>query len=358
MAMLSSLGLGARDLAIDLGTANTLLFLRGEGIILSEPSVVAIDEASGEVHAVGNEAKRMIGRTPATISAIQPLRHGVIADFEVTRQMLRYFIRKVPQSRFGHPRVVMCAPSGITSVEKRAVEEACLSAGARAVHLIEEPLAAAIGAELPIAEATGHLVVDIGGGTSEVAVISLGGIVVSQSLRVGGYEFDEAIISYVKRQHNVIIGQPTAERIKFEIGSAWPLEPEREATIRGRDLVAGLPKAVTLTSADVREALGDTVQPIVDAVKETLEITPPELAADITRHGIMLAGGGALLAGLEARLHAETGMEVYVCDSPLTAVAVGAGRSLEEFDALSRGERTSRTGDGAGRRRRSAAVTG
>ncbi len=346
------LGFSSRDLAIDLGTANTLVFVRGEGIVLSEPSVVAIDQASSDVHAVGDEAKRMIGRTPASISAIRPLRHGVIADFEVTEQMLRYFIHKVHRSRFAHPRVVMCAPSGITDVEKRAVEEACLSAGARQVHLIEEPLAAAIGAELPIAEPSGHLVVDVGGGTSEVAVISLGGIVVSQSLRVGGYEFDEAIISHVKRRYEIAIGQPTAEELKFEIGSAWPLEIERETTIRGRDLAVGLPKAVTLTSVEVREALEDTVRPIVDAVKETLELTPPELAADITRHGIMLAGGGALLAGLERRLQEETGMPTYLCESPLTCVATGAGISLEEYEALSR------TGGGGGGGARSSRVEG
>jgi rod shape-determining protein MreB len=344
MSTFPRLRLGARDMAIDLGTANTLVFVRGEGIVLSEPSVVALDSASGQVHAVGEEAERMTGRTPAAISAIRPLRHGVIADFEVTEEMLRYFIQRVHQSRFAHPRVVMCAPSGITAVEERAVKEACLGAGARQVHLIEEPMAAAIGADLPIAEPTGQIVVDIGGGTSEVAVISLGGMVVSQSLRVGGYEFDEAIINHVKRTHNVAIGHPTAERVKFAVGSACPLEDERETDIRGRDLVVGLPKQVTLTSQEIRGALEEPVSRIVGAVKDTLEVTPPELAADISQRGIMLAGGGSLLAGLEERVHRETGMPTYVHSAPLTCVALGAGKSLEEFDTLAR------TGRAQGRR--------
>jgi len=336
------MSLGARDIAIDLGTANTLVFVRGEGIVLSEPSVVAIDSDTGEVHAVGDEAERMIGRTPAAISAIRPLRHGVIADFDVTEQMLRYFMQRVHRSRFAHPRVVMCAPSGITSVEQRAVEEACVSAGARQVHLIEEPMAAAIGADLAIAEPSGHIVVDIGGGTTEVAVISLGGIVVSQSLRVGGYELDEAIVTHIKRTYNITIGHPTAERVKFAVGSACALEDERETDIRGRDLVVGMPKKVTLTSQEVRRALEDPVSRIVTAVKETLEVTPPELAADIAQSGIMLAGGGALLAGLEERLHRETGMPTYVAQSPLSCVALGAGQSLEEFEALARTRRRAR----------------
>ena len=333
------LRLGARDMAIDLGTANTLVYVRGEGIVASEPSVVAIDEASGDVHAVGDEAQRMIGRTPASISAIRPLRHGVIADFEVTEQMLRYFIQRVHQSRFARPRVVMCAPSGITAVEQRAVEEACLSAGARQVHLIEEPMAAAIGADLPIAEPSGRIVVDVGGGTTEVAVISLGGMVVSQSLRVGGYELDEAIVAYVKRTYNITIGHPTAERVKFAIGSAEPLPEERETDIRGRDLVVGLPKKVTLTSEEIRGAIEDQVARILGAVKETLEATPPELAADISQTGIMLAGGGALLAGMEERVTRETGMPSYVTDSPLSCVVLGAGRSLAEFETLARTRR-------------------
>ncbi|MDP8943721.1 MAG: rod shape-determining protein [Actinomycetota bacterium] len=329
-------GGGSRDIAIDLGTANTLVYVRGRGIVLSEPSVVAIDARDGAVHAVGDEARRMIGRTPAAISAVRPLRHGVIADFEVTEEMLRYFIRKVHRSRFAHPRVVMCAPSGITGVERRAVEEACLSAGARRVYLIEEPVAAAIGAGLPIAEPTGNMVVDVGGGTSEVAMIALGGIVVSTSLRVGGYDFDEAIIAYVRRRHNLAIGQPTAEALKFEIGSACPLEPEVEAEVRGRDLVTGLPKTVILSSEELRSAIAEPLQGIVDAIRDTLERTPPELAADIVDRGILLAGGGSLLQGFDARVRLETHTPAYLAESPLTCVAVGSGQSLEEIEALAR----------------------
>jgi rod shape-determining protein MreB and related proteins len=339
----SLLGLGSRDIAIDLGTANTLVYLRGQGIVLSEPSVVAMDVNSGEVHAVGSDAQRMIGRTPATISATRPLRHGVIADFEVTEEMLRYFIRKVHHSRFAHPRVVMCVPSGVTEVEKRAVEEACLGAGARQVHLIEEPIAAAIGAGLEIAEPSGNLIVDIGGGTSEVAVISLGGIVVSQSLRVGGYEFDDAIVSHVRKRHNVAIGQPTAEQVKFKIGSACRLREEQSTEIRGRHLVSGLPANVRLSSEEMRDALADPLEAIIQAVKETLEITPAELAGDIAIRGITLAGGGVLLQGLDERLRQETQMPAYLVDSPLTCVAIGAGASLEEVDNLARsGQRRKR----------------
>jgi rod shape-determining protein MreB len=340
-------GVGARDMAIDLGTANTLVYMRGRGIVVSEPSVVAIDSISGAVHAVGEEAQRMIGRTPATISAIRPLRHGVIADFEVTEQMLRYFIRRVHQSRWAHPRLVMCAPSGVTDVEKRAVEEASLSAGARQVELIEEPLAAAIGAGLPIEEPLGSMVVDVGGGTSEVAVLSLGGIVVSESVRTGGYELDEAIIAYVKRAHGLTIGQPTAEALKFEIGSAWALAEELTAEVRGRDLVSGLPKTATLTSQEVRDALDEPLQEIVDAVKETLERTPPELASDIAERGILLAGGGVLLQGFEERIRNETGMPSYLAESPLTCVAIGSGRSLDHYETMAR------SGNGARRRARS-----
>ena len=263
-------------MAVDLGTANTLVYLRGKGIVLSEPSVVAIDHRSGEVHAVGAEAKRMLGRTPATISAVRPLKDGVIADFDVTEQMLRHFIRKVMQNRWAHPRVVICVPSGVTGVEKRAVEEATYSAGARWATLIEEPMAAAIGAGLPVAEPTGSMIVDIGGGTSEVAVISLGGIVVSQSIRVGGDELDEAVISYVKKEYKLLIGSQTAEEIKLEIGSAYPLPQEEQAEIRGRDLVTGLPKTVVLSSEEVRTALEEPTQAIVDAIKATLDKTPPE----------------------------------------------------------------------------------
>jgi rod shape-determining protein MreB and related proteins len=264
-------GFGGRDMAVDLGTANTLVYVRGRGIVLSEPSVVAVDSRTGEVHAVGIEAKRMLGRTPGTISAIRPLKDGVIADFEVTEEMLRHFIQKVHQNRWAHPRVVVCVPSGVTGVEKRAVEEACLSAGARQAYLIEEPMAAAIGAGLPVGEPTGSMVVDVGGGTSEVAVISLGGIVVSQSIRVGGDELDEAIISYVKREYKLLIGQQTAEEVKLEIGSAFSMGEEVQAEIRGRDMVSGLPKTVVLTSEEIRGALEEPVSQIIDAVKETLD---------------------------------------------------------------------------------------
>jgi rod shape-determining protein MreB len=327
-------GFGGRDMAVDLGTANTLVYVRGRGIVLSEPSVVAIDQATGDVHAVGLEAKRMLGRTPGTISAIRPLKDGVIADFDVTEQMLRHFIQKVHQHRFAHPRVVVCVPSGVTGVEKRAVEEATLSAGARQAYLIEEPMAAAIGAGLPVAEPTGNMIVDIGGGTTEVAVISLGGIVVSQSLRVGGDEMDEAIINHIKREYKLLIGQQTAEEIKLEVGSAFPLEEEVQAEVRGRDMLSGLPKTVILSSEEVRHALEDPVAQIIDAIKSTLDKTPPELAADIMDRGIVLAGGGALLQGLDQRLRQETHMPTHLAESPLTCVAVGAGRSLEEFEAM------------------------
>jgi rod shape-determining protein MreB len=332
-----------RDVAIDLGTANTLVYLRGQGIVLSEPSVIAVDVRTNDVHAVGRDAQRMIGRTPATISAVRPLRHGVIADFATTEQMLRYFLRRANQRKFGRAsRVVMCAPGGITKVEQRAVEEACLSAGARQVALIEEPMAAAIGGGLPVDEAKGSMVVDIGGGTSEVAVISLGGMVVSRSVRVGGYEFDDAIISHIRREHSIAIGQPTAEELKFQLGSAVALEEELEADVRGRDLVSGLPKNLRLSSEEVRATLEEPLQAIIEAVKETLEETPPELAADISERGIMLAGGGSLLRGVDARLHEETGMDVYLAESPLTCVAMGAGQSLEEFDTLLQAQRASR----------------
>ncbi len=325
-----------------MGTANTLVYVRGRGIVLSEPSVVAIDQRTGEVHAVGAEAKRMLGRTPGSISAIRPLKDGVITDFEVTEQMLRHFIRKVNQSKWAHPRVVICAPSGVTGVEKRAVEDAARSAGARWTELIEEPMAAAIGAGLPVAEPTGNMIVDIGGGTSEVAVISLGGIVVSQSIRIGGDELDEAIISYVKKEYKLLIGGQTAEEIKLEIGSAHPLPQEEQAEIRGRDLVTGLPKTIVLTSEEVRAALEEPVQAIIDAIKATLDKTPPELSSDIMDRGIMLAGGGSLLQGLPERLRQETQMPVHLAESPLTCVAVGSGKYLEEFDAIARSKRNSR----------------
>jgi rod shape-determining protein MreB len=332
-------GLSGRDMAVDLGTANTLVYVRGRGIVLSEPSVVAIDQRSGEVHAVGIEAKRMLGRTPGTITAIRPLKDGVIADFDVTEQMLRHFIHKANGNRFAHPRVIVCVPSGVTGVEKRAVEEATLSAGARQAYLIEEPMAAAIGAGLPVSDPTGNMIVDIGGGTTEVAVISLGGIVVSQSIRVGGDEMDEAIMNHLRKEYKLLIGQQTAEEVKLEIGSAWSLKEEVQAEVRGRDMLSGLPKTVVLGSEDVRRALDEPVTQIIDAIRGTLDKTPPELAADIMDRGIVLAGGGALLQGLDERLRHETHMPVHVAESPLTCVAVGSGRSLEEFEAIHRSAR-------------------
>jgi rod shape-determining protein MreB len=339
-------GFGGRDMAVDLGTANTLVYVRGRGIVLSEPSVVAIDHASGEVHAVGVEAKRMLGRTPGTISAIRPLKDGVIADFDVTEQMLRHFIQKVHQHRFAHPRVVVCVPSGVTGVEKRAVEEATRNAGARDAYLIEEPMAAAIGAGLPVSEPTGNMVVDVGGGTTEVAVISLGGIVVSVSLRLGGDEMDEAIISHVKREYKLLIGNQTAEEIKLEVGSAFRLKEEVQAEVRGRDMLTGLPKTVIISSEEVRHALEEPVSQIVDAIKTTLDKTPPELAADIMDRGIVLAGGGALLNGLDERLRHETQMPVQLAESPLTCVAVGSGRSLELLEVMQRSSRSSKSRNG------------
>jgi rod shape-determining protein MreB and related proteins len=332
-------GFGGREMAVDLGTANTLVYVRGRGIVLSEPSVVAIDQRSGEVHAVGIEAKRMLGRTPGTISAIRPLKDGVIADFDVTEQMLRHFIQKVHHNRFAHPRVVVCVPSGVTGVEKRAVEEATLSAGARQAYLIEEPMAAAIGAGLPVSEPTGNMIVDIGGGTTEVAVISLGGIVVSQSLRVGGDEMDDAIVNHIKKEYKLLVGQQTAEEIKLEVGSAYRMRDEVQAEVRGRDMLSGLPKTVVLSSEEIRHALDEPVAQIIDAIRSTLDKTPPELAADIMDRGIVLAGGGALLHGLDERLRHETQMPVHLAESPLTCVAVGSGRSLEEFDTYDRAAR-------------------
>jgi rod shape-determining protein MreB len=334
-------GFGGRDMAVDLGTANTLVYVRGRGIVLSEPSVVAVDSHSGAVHAVGTDAKRMLGRTPGTITAIRPLKDGVIADFDITERMLRHFIEKVHQNRFAHPRVVVCVPSGVTGVEKRAVEEACLSAGARQAYLIEEPMAAAIGAGLPVGEPTGSMVVDVGGGTSEVAVISLGGIVVSQSIRVGGDEMDEAITNHCKQEHKLLIGQQTAEEVKLEVGSAAPLPEEITSEIRGRDIITGLPKTIELNSLDVRAALEDPLSQIVGAVKDTLDRTPPELAGDIMDRGVTLAGGGAMLQGMEQRLRDECQMPAQLTESPLTCVAVGSGRSLEEFDTLHRASRNS-----------------
>ena len=324
-----------RDMAVDLGTANTLVYVRGRGIVLNEPSVVAVNVKDGRPLAVGVEAKRMIGRTPSHIQAIRPLKDGVIADFEICEKMLRYFIHKVHQRRFAKPRMVICVPSGITGVEKRAVQEAAEYAGARKnVRIIEEPMAAAIGAGLPVHEPTGNMVVDIGGGTTEVAVISLGGMVTSQSVRIGGDELDEAIIQFIKKEYSLALGERTAEEIKIALGSACPLEEELHAEIRGRDLITGLPKTIVTTTEEIREAIEEPLSAIVDAVKVTLDKTPPELAADIMEQGIVLTGGGALLHGLDARLSSETGMPIVIAKDPLYSVAIGGGLYLEEFAAL------------------------
>jgi len=324
-----------RDMAVDLGTANTLIYVRGRGIVLNEPSVVAINIKDGRPVAVGTEAKRMLGRTPSHIQAIRPLKDGVIADFEICEKMLRYFIHKVHQHRWVKPRMVICVPSGITGVEQRAVQEAAEFAGARKpAYIIEEPMAAAIGAGLPVQEPTGNMIVDIGGGTTEVAVISLGGIVASQSVRVGGDELDDAILQYIKKEYSVALGERTAEEVKITLGSAWPLEEELTAEIRGRDLVTGLPKTILTSTSEIRGALEEPVSSVVDAVKVTLDKTPPELAADIMEQGIVLTGGGALLLGLTERLQAETGMPISVAANPLESVAMGSGQSLEEFEAL------------------------
>jgi rod shape-determining protein MreB and related proteins len=324
-----------RDLAIDLGTANTLIYVRGQGIVLDEPSVVAINVNDGKPVAVGLEAKRMMGRTPNHIRAIRPLKDGVIADFEVCEKMLRYFIQRVHASKWNKPRMVICVPSGITGVEQRAVQDAAEYAGARKpVHIIEEPMAAAIGANLPVHEPSGNMVVDIGGGTTEVAVISLGGIVTAQSVRVAGDELDDAVMQYVKKEFSLAIGDRTAEEIKIQMGSAWPMEEELTADIRGRDLISGLPRTIQVTTEHVREALAEPVSAIVDAVKTTLDKTPPELAADIMEDGITITGGGALLGGLDERLAHETGMPIRVADEPLYSVVIGSGRALENIDAM------------------------
>jgi rod shape-determining protein MreB and related proteins len=323
------------DIAVDLGTANTLVYVTGQGILVSEPSVVAIDQVTRDVYAVGLEAKRMIGRTPATISAVRPLRHGVIADFEVTEQMLRYFLGRVHRSRFGHPRLVLCAPSGITDVERRALVEASSAAGASAVALIEEPLAAAIGSDLPVAEPSATMIVDIGGGTSEVAVISLGGIVCLESVRVGGYDLDEAIIKLLQDEQRLLIGQEQAEALKIEIGAALPgMEVPETGQVAGRDLRSGLLRRTEVESSAVQRALQRPLGLIIDAVKLVLERTPPELSADIADSGLMFVGGGALLPGFDQLLRRETGLSVTVADDPLTTVARGAGQALEELDHL------------------------
>jgi rod shape-determining protein MreB len=324
-----------RDVGIDLGTANTLVHVKGRGIMLREPSVVAVDSATGQVLSVGEAAKRMVGRTPAQIKAVRPLRDGVIADFDTTEAMLRHFIEKVLTRRvWEHPRVVIGVPSGITEVERRAVEEAARQAGAWSALVIEEPMAAAIGAGLPVGEPMGSMVVDIGGGTTEVAVISLGGICTARSIRIAGEEMDEAIATYVRRELNLYIGERTAEEIKIKIGSAFPLPEEQQLTIRGKDLMSGLPRSMVLTSQQVREAIREPWGVIVDIIKETLDETPPELAADVMNQGIVLAGGVALLRGLDQLISAETDVPVYVADDPLTAVVMGTAHYLEELDSF------------------------
>ena len=327
-----------KDMGIDLGTANTLVYVRGKGIVLNEPSVVAINTNNKAVLAVGNEAKQMIGRTPGNIVAIRPLKDGVIADFDVTEVMLKKFINKVcPKGAFTSPRIVICYPSGVTEVEKRAIEEATKRAGAREVFLMEEPMAAAIGAGLMVDEPRGCMVVDIGGGTTEVAIISLGGIVTSKSLRVAGDDFDQAIINYIKKEYNLMIGERTAENVKIQLGSAFRMETDEDSMeIRGRDLVTGLPKVVHISETEVREALSEPVSSIIEAIKTTLEKTPPELASDIMDRGIMLTGGGALLKGLDSLINHETNMPVHIAETPLDCVALGAGKALTHIDKLSK----------------------
>ncbi len=331
------LGMFSSDMGIDLGTATTLVFVKGRGIVLNEPSVVAIQRGTNNVLAVGEEAKNMLGRTPGSITAIRPLRDGVIADFEITESMLRYFITKVHNRKaLVRPRIVVAIPSGITEVEKRAVKDSAEHAGAREVYLIEEPMAAAIGVGLPVQEAAGNMVVDIGGGTSEVAIISLAGIVFSRSVRVGGDEMDEAIIQYLKRTYNLLVGPRTAEMIKINIGSSYPLEEELTMEVKGRDLVAGLPKTMTINSEEIREAMAEPVSTIVEAVRISLERCPPELSADLVDRGVILAGGGALLRGLDRLLTEETGLPVQVADDPISAVVIGTGKVLEELRFLRR----------------------
>jgi len=328
-------GMFSNDLAIDLGTANTLIYVKGKGIILSEPSVVAIKRGTNQVLKVGREAKEMLGRTPGSIVAIRPLKDGVIADFDVTEQMIRAFILKSHNRKaLVRPRVIVGVPSGITQVEKRAIRDSADQAGAREVYLIEEPMAAAIGAGLPVQEPTGSMIVDIGGGTTEVAVISLSGIVYSQSVRIAGDEMDEAITQYLKRKYNLLIGERTSENIKIQIGSAYPFDEPRKMDIKGRDLVDGIPKTLTINDSDIREALHDPVYAIVDAVKTALERTPLELSADIAEKGIVLAGGGALLHGLDTLISLETHLKVRIADDPLSCVVLGTGKVLDELDLL------------------------
>lgn len=323
----------AKDIGIDLGTANTLVYMKDKGIILREPSVVAMNRATGRVLKVGNEAKEMIGRTPGNVVAIRPLKDGVIADLSSTQEMMKYFIKKINKGGFIKPRIVVCIPCGVTGVERRAVEETVLQAGGRQAYLIEEPMAAAIGAGLPVSEPTGSMVVDIGGGTSEVAVISYGGIVSSRSLRIAGDELDEDIVAYIKKEYNLMIGERTAEEIKLEIGSAYEYDGEGEMEIKGRDLITGLPRTIKITSKEIRVALSESVFMIVEAVKQTLEKTPPELAADVMNRGIMLTGGGALIRGLDKLLSEETGIPVYVAENALDCVALGTGLAINFLDA-------------------------
>ncbi|HAG07494.1 MAG: Rod shape-determining protein MreB [Clostridia bacterium 62_21] len=332
------IGIFSRDMGIDLGTANTLVYVKGKGIVLCEPSVVAIQRDTDQILAVGEEAKQMLGRTPGNIIAVRPMKDGVIADFDTTQAMIRYFINRALRHRtfFIRPRVVIGVPSGVTAVEERAVREAAMQAGAREAYLIEEPMAAAIGAGLPVHEPTGNMIVDVGGGTTEVAVISLGGIVTSCSIRIAGDEMDEAIMQYVKRTYNLMIGERTAEEIKIKIGTAYPVENEEKEEVRGRDLVTGLPKTITITSKEVHHALSEPVAAIIEAIRNTLEKTPPELAADIMDRGIVMAGGGALLQGLDRLVAEQTGMPVHLADEPLLAVAYGTGKVLENIDVLRR----------------------
>jgi len=328
------LGLFSNDIGIDLGTANTLVYVKDQGIVLREPSVVAVRSGTSQVLAVGDEAKRMLGRTPGNIVAVRPLKDGVIADFEMTESMLRHFITKVHNRKWVRPRVVIAVPSGITEVEKRAVKESAAHAGAREVYLIEEPMAAAIGVGLPVQDAAGNMIVDVGGGTTEVALISLSGIVFSRSVRVAGDELDEAIAGYMKRAYNLMIGERTAEEIKIKIGSAYPIDKETSMEVKGRDLVAGLPKTLAITSQEVREALLEPIATIVESVRVTLERCPPELSADLVDRGLVLAGGGALLRGLDRLLQEETGLPVHIAEDPLSAVAEGTGRALSEIKFL------------------------
>jgi rod shape-determining protein MreB and related proteins len=333
--MVRALSLIGRDMAVDLGTANTLVYVRGRGIVLNEPSVVAVNTNTQGIVAVGSSAKRMIGRTPANIVAIRPLKDGVIADFDTTERMLRYFIQQVHRRRrFAQPRIVICVPSGITAVERRAVKDTAYAAGARRCYIIEEPMAAALGAGLPVHEPTGNMIVDIGGGTTEVAVISLGGIVAGQSIRTAGDELDQSIIEYVKKEYSLMLGERTAEEIKMAIGSAFPLENEPSAELRGRDLISGLPKSIVMDAPEIRKAMEAPLNDIVDAVKSTLDRCPPDLAADVMDRGIVITGGGALLRGFDDRLRAETGMAVSIAENPLSSVALGSGRCIEEFETL------------------------